>query len=125
MCDIHADERLNSISRDAINNYVMDMPGALGSHRSMKLHGYLAMQFSTWLTTMINAIKLNFIRFARDTILSHNGLDSILSENTESKIIHPPTLIEWLIEMGVDSSEIALRATLTQRRGMLEYEMGV
>ena len=123
--DLYKDDRLNQDSREAITKYIHDTPGAFGSQRSMELHGYLSMQFSSWLSTIASLSKLNFIDSARDLVLTDGGLEKIISENNSSKFINPIELIKWLVEMGADSSVVALQSTLTHRRGMLEYEMGV
>jgi hypothetical protein len=123
--ELYQDDRLNPESREAISKYIQDTPGAFGSNRSMELHGYLSMQFSSWLATMAAVSKLSFINSARNLVLTNDGIIKIISENNSSKFINSLELIKWLVEMGADSSVVALKSTLTHRRGMLEYEMGV
>lgn len=125
LTNLYNDDRLDNKSKGALIKYVQDLPGVLGSHNSQEAHGFLIMQFSSWLAAMCELNHHPFVLLARQAICKTDALNQILSDNENQKILSLGVLRQWLLEAGADDDAIILRATAAQRRESLQIDLNI
>lgn len=125
LTNLYNDDRLDNKSKGALIKYVHDLPGGLGSQNSQEAHGFLMMQFSSWLATMCELNHHPFVLLARQAICRHDTLNKIFSDNENQKILPFGVLRQWLLEAGVEDNAIILRATTAQRRESLQVDLNI
>lgn len=119
------DDRLNLHSKEALHKYIQDLPGRVGSENSRGVHGYLSIQFSSWLATMCELNHSHFVRLATQIIRRPDGVNLLLSDNEKQKALSFNVLRQWLLGMGVEQDEIISNATNAQRRELLLTDLDV